>query len=69
MFLMQKNTEKLVEVLTQVDLFDPNHTEIVGRMHAGEEMQDPESFTKGDLIFPSGETLPRCWTDVRYREH
>ncbi|KRT57854.1 hypothetical protein Ga0076813_12423 [endosymbiont of Ridgeia piscesae] len=38
MFLMQKNTEKLVEVLTQVDLFDPNHTEIVGRINRSESI-------------------------------
>ncbi len=68
MFLMQKNTEKLVEVLGLIDLFNPNHTMIVGRFHAGEELQDPEKFAKADVQFPSGEDLPRCWLDPHYRE-
>ena len=68
MFLMQKKTEKLVEVLSLQDLFNPNHKMIVGRFHAGEEMQDPEKFLKSDIQFPSGEALPRCWLDAHYRE-
>ncbi len=68
MFVMQKNTKKMVEVLSLADLFDPMHGEVVGRFHAGEEMQDPEKFTKADLLFPSGEGMPRCWVDSHYRE-
>ncbi len=68
MFLRQKNTKKLVEVLSLTDLFNPNHTTIVGRYHAGEEMQDPEKFKKAEIQFPSGEDLPRCWLDSHYRE-
>ena len=68
MFLMQKKTEKLVEVLSLQDLFNPNHKMIVGRFHAGEEMQDPEKFLKSDIQFPSGEPLPRCWLDAHYRQ-
>lgn len=68
MFLMQKNTEKLVEVLSLPDLFNPNHGAIVGRFHAGEELQDPETFSKADIQFPSGEPLPQCWLDAHYRE-
>jgi hypothetical protein len=41
---------------------------VVGRFHAGEEMQDPEKFTKKEMLFPSGEELPRCWLDAHYRE-
>jgi hypothetical protein len=69
MFLMQKKSEKLVEVLSLSDLFNPNHEQIVGRFHAGEEMQDAESFAKHDMSFPSGEALPQCWLDPHYREH
>lgn len=69
MFLMQKNSEKLVEVLSLTDLFNPNHKRIVGRFHAGEEMQDAESFSKDEMSFPSGEVLPKCWLDPNYREH
>jgi hypothetical protein len=31
-------------------------------------MQDPASFNKSDLIFPSGERLPRYWVDVHYKD-
>ena len=69
MFLMQKKSEKLVEVLSLSDLFNPNHERIVGRYHAGEEMQEAESFNKREMAFPSGESLPKCWLDPHYREH
>ena len=68
MFLRQKNTKKLIEVLSLTDLFNPNHVTVVGRYHAGEEMQDPEKFQKAEIEFPSGEELPRCWLDSHYRE-
>jgi hypothetical protein len=69
MFLMQKNSEKLVEILSLSDLFNPNHPKIIGRFHAGEEMQDAEKFAKDEMSFPSGEALPKCWVDPHYREH
>jgi len=67
MYLKDKNNGDLVEVLDTEALFDPNISEITGRYHAGEEMQDPSSFAKAELIFPSGEALPRCWVDIAYR--
>lgn len=69
MFLMHKKSEKLVEVLGLPDLFNPNHKRIVGRFHAGEELQDSEWFSKEEMSFPSGEALPKCWLDPHYREH
>ncbi|MCU7920193.1 MAG: acetyltransferase [Candidatus Thiodiazotropha sp. (ex Dulcina madagascariensis)] len=69
MFLMQKNTDKLVEILGLADLINPNHDEIVGRYHAGEELQDAETFAKDEMKFPSGESLPLCWLDANYRQH
>ena len=68
MFLKHKADGKLVEVLSLNDLFNPNHGELVGRYNAGEELQDPEKFPKTDLEFLSGEPLPRCWTDLHYRD-
>jgi hypothetical protein len=50
------------------DLFNPMHASLVGRYHASEKLRDPEQFAKADLIFTSGETLPKCWTDVHYRD-
>jgi hypothetical protein len=68
MYLKLKKDGHLVEVLSLNDLFNPMHSNLVGRLHHGEEMQDPEKFAKTDLIFPSGEELPRCWLDVHYRD-
>uniref|UniRef100_A0A832M4Y0 Acetyltransferase n=1 Tax=Oscillatoriales cyanobacterium SpSt-402 TaxID=2282168 RepID=A0A832M4Y0_9CYAN len=67
MFLMQKATHNLVEVLSVQELFDPFLREVMAQIHAGEELQEPESFLKSELIFPSGEMLPCCWTDPNYR--
>ncbi|HHH38020.1 MAG TPA: acetyltransferase [Sedimenticola sp.] len=69
MFLKHKSNGKLVEVLGLKDLFNPNHPKVVGRYNAGEELQDPEQFSKEELEFLSGEPLPRCWLDVHYRDN
>ncbi|ESQ09578.1 MAG TPA: acetyltransferase [Chromatiaceae bacterium] len=68
MFVKQRASGKLVEVLSMRDLFNPTHVSLVGRFHAGEEAQDPETFEKASLIFCSGEELPKCWTDIHYRD-
>lgn len=67
MFLKQKSNDDLVEVLEAQNLYDPFKAEILGKCHAGEEMQDPEMFVKSELIFPSGESLPLCWLDPDYK--
>ncbi|MGD2083822.1 MAG: acetyltransferase [Chromatiales bacterium] len=68
MYVKEISSGRLVEVLSLPDLFNPQHSRLVGRFHAGEELQDPEQFAKADLEFPSGESLPRCWTDPHYRD-
>lgn len=68
MFLQERANGHLVEILSLRDLFDPFHDTLVGRYHQGEEMQDPGKYKKTDLVFPSGEDLPRCWQDPAYRE-
>ncbi len=68
MFLNEKTTGHMVEVLSLGDLFDLFKDEVVGRYQHGEEVQDPEKFKKSDLMFLSGEPLPRCWTDPHYRD-
>jgi hypothetical protein len=67
MFLQNKQTGVLVEVLEVKELIDPLTDAIQGRIQEGQEEQDPEKFAKTDLVFPSGESLPRCWLDVNYR--
>jgi hypothetical protein len=68
MYLRHKPSGDLVEVLGMDALIDPFKEAITGRFHAGEELQEPESFAKVELMFPSGEALPRCWLDPHYRE-
>jgi hypothetical protein len=69
MFLKDKRNDDLVEVLTIKDLFDPFCDGLIGRYQRGEEPQDPETFNKSALAFPSGEALPRCWLDAHYRDN
>lgn len=68
MFLKHNPSGDIVEVLDLEALFDPFRIEIKGRFHAGEEMPDPAGFRKSDMVFLSGERLPRCWIDPHYRE-
>lgn len=68
MFLQHKSQKTLIEILNIEDLYNPYRQEVLGRCHAGEELQDPDAFMKSELVFLSGETLPRCWWDAHYRE-
>lgn len=68
MLLTERKTGHMVEVLSWIDLINLNRDEVVGRYQEGEEVQDPMRFKKKDLIFLSGEELPRCWTDPHYRD-
>ncbi|GAB4346572.1 MAG: hypothetical protein Kow006_05270 [Gammaproteobacteria bacterium] len=67
MYLKDTASGDLVEVLELQALFDPCRDSVVGRFHAGEELQEPEVFKKSSLVFPSSEPLPRCWVDAGYR--
>lgn len=66
MFLTYCPDGSLVEVGQLKPLMDPFALRVEGRFHAGEELQDPESFLKTELRFPSGEPLPQCWLDPGY---
>lgn len=67
MYLRHLPSGDLVEVIDLPGLFDPFEAGLQGRIHAGEELQDPARFAKSELVFPSGEPLPRCWLDPDYR--
>lgn len=67
MLLQNKETGTTVEVLDVKKLIDPTEAEITGQVQEGQEEQDPEPIAKTNLIFPSGESLPRCWLDANYR--
>ena len=57
MFLKTRNDGSLVEVLAMDQLINPFETSLEGRLHAGEELQDPEPFAKGNFSFPR---VSRC---------
>lgn len=67
MLLHDKQKDSLVEVLDLVALINPNQDKILGQVQSGQEEQDPAPSLKANLIFPSGESLPRCWVDADYR--
>ena len=69
MFLQTKHDGSLLEVVNLKPLFDPFAKQLEGRLHAGEELQELELFAKAELLFPSGEPLPRCWLDPAYPHH
>lgn len=68
MFLKQRDTGHLVEVLDQAALFDPHNDRFRGRLNIGEDVPEEEEFAKSGVCFLSGEALPRCWVDVHYRD-
>ncbi len=68
MFLKNRQSGDLVETLDLKALFNPYLSAVQGSYHFGEEMQDPATFEKGGLAFPSDEALPRCWVDAHYRQ-
>ena len=68
MLLRKRNGHHMVEVSNIVDLMNLNIKEVSGYYQEGEEQQDRETFKKSDLLFLSGEELPRCWTDPHYRD-
>ena len=69
MLLKVKSTNHMIEVSNIMDLMNLNCDHVEGCEQEGEDIhaQDTESYRKSDLVFLSGEELPRCWTDPRYR--
>lgn len=67
MYLMHKPSGDLIEVLNLDRLFNPTHSEVNGRFLGGDELQESAAFSKDDLVFPSGEYLPRCWVSPSHK--
>jgi hypothetical protein len=68
MLLQNKENGTLVEILDIQEVISPVHAEIMIQVQSGQEEQDPEPISKQNLIFPSGESLPRCWIDADYQK-
>jgi len=67
MFLKDKRSGDLVEVLNPKEMFNPDSGTMSVRYQAGEEVGEPVDVEKTALCFPSDEDLPRCWLDAHYR--
>ncbi|RUT09525.1 hypothetical protein DSM106972_000190 [Dulcicalothrix desertica PCC 7102] len=68
MLLQDKETGTLVEINDLQALISPNQDSVTVQDQSGQEEQDPEPLKKSNLIFPSGESLPRCWLDADYQK-
>ena len=69
MLLQKKDNGTLIEIQDLIGTINPSQMELMGRVQSGEEEQESELVQKQNLIFPSGESLPRCWIDPNYRQH
>lgn len=67
MFMKDVESDSLIKVVDPEPLFDPVKNSIQGLQQSGQEEQPPMEFTKEQLVFPSGEALPKCWVDPNYR--
>ncbi|MBD2100779.1 acetyltransferase [Leptolyngbya sp. FACHB-261] len=67
MFLQHKESSELVEVVGVTELVNPAQSQVRAKSQSGQEEQDSASFEKSELVFPSGESLPRCWVDPHYK--
>jgi hypothetical protein len=68
MLLKDQESGELVKILELENLFSPTQDTVTGQIQGGQAEQPPSSFNKEGLIFPSGESLPRCWLDADYRQ-
>lgn len=67
MLLQCKDSGELVEIKDIQELINPNADTVQAQDQEGQEEQDPETYKKENLVFPSGESLPRCWKDANYK--
>lgn len=69
MFVKNAGNGDLARVIELKELTDPHSATVTVRYSAGEEEGDPVAVAKSELVFPSGEPLPKCWLDPHYRVH
>ncbi len=67
MLLQLKDSGELVKINDVQELIDPKSNTVQAKEQEGQEEQEADSYQKENLVFPSGEKLPRCWLDANYR--
>jgi hypothetical protein len=68
MFLRNSRTGDLILPTEPGAVFNPCVDAIKARSLTGKNATEIGSYKKSALLFPSGEPLPLCWRDRRYRE-
>ncbi len=69
MLLRQRKSGHMIEVMNDLELINLNQDEVTGCFQEGEDLQEPDTFKKSELVFLSGEALPKCWVDPHYRDN
>lgn len=67
MLLQLKENGELVKIVDVQELINPNTDTVQAKEQEGQEEQQADSYKKENLVFPSGESLPRCWLDANYK--
>jgi hypothetical protein len=57
-----------VKIVDVQELLDPTSEIVHAQDQEGQEEQETDIYQKEELVFPSGEKLPRCWLDAKFRE-
>ncbi len=68
MLLKERSSGKSVEILDLSQLFSLFEDEVLSRFPPGDNSDSSQNIKKSELIFTSGEELPRCWLDPHYRD-
>ena len=69
MFLKDSRSGDMMRIEDLESLFNPFKSVVSGRGQPGEEEQDSEEFQKDQLVFLSGERLPRYCNNCELRHH
>jgi hypothetical protein len=68
MYLKHTLSDELVEVIDLQDVVSPFASSVLARSYRNERHQKPERVPKYELAFPSGESLPACWTQKSFHQ-
>jgi len=68
MYLKHAPSEELVEVIDLQDVVNPFSSSVLVRSYRNDKQQRAERLPKHELVFPSGESLPKCWTQSTHQE-
>ncbi len=62
MYLKHVPSNELIEVIDLQDVINPFSSSVLARSYRNDQQQRAEHYPKNELVFPSGESLPLCWT-------